>query len=90
MYCVYPGRLFCQLNSSYLQEMLSDMDDFFYMLDFSIAPIFWLKNISFFLKKFYLLVFREREKEGEKHQCVVASYAPPTGDLTDNPGMCPD
>lgn len=51
MYCVYPGRLFCQLNSSYLQEMLSDMDDFFYMLDFSIAPIFWLKKYFLFLKK---------------------------------------
>ena len=23
----------------------------------------------------------EREKEGEKHQCVVASRVPPTGDL---------
>ena len=38
--------------------------------------------------------FLEREKggrgEGEKHQCVVASHAPPTGDLAGNPGMCPD
>ena len=33
---------------------------------------------------------REGEREGEKHQCVVASYAPPTGDLACNPGMCPD
>ena len=31
-----------------------------------------------------------REKEGEKHQGVVASCAPPTGDLARNPGMCPD
>ena len=29
------------------------------------------------------------EREGEKHQCVVASYAPPSGDLAHNPGMCP-
>ena len=39
------------------------------------------------------LLFREtgREKERErKHQCVVASRAPPTGDLARNPGMCPD
>ena len=28
--------------------------------------------------------------EGKKHQCVVASHAPPTGDLAHNPGMCPD
>ena len=31
-----------------------------------------------------------REKEREKHQCVVASCAPPTGDLVCNPGMCSD
>ena len=49
-----------------------------------------------FFKKilFILKIFRERvkegEKEGEKHQCVVASHAPPTGDLAGNPGMCPD
>ena len=29
-------------------------------------------------------------REGEKHQCVVASHTPPTGDLAHNPGMCPD
>ena len=33
-----------------------------------------------------MLIFRE---EG-KHQGVVASCAPPTGDLAHNPGMCPD
>ena len=33
---------------------------------------------------------REEEREGEKHQCVVASPAPPIGDLACNPGMCPD
>ena len=33
---------------------------------------------------------REGEREGEIHQCVVASPAPPTGDLASNPGMCPD
>ena len=31
----------------------------------------------------------EGEREGEKHQCVVASHAPPYGDLACNPGMCP-
>ena len=36
-------------------------------------------------------MFREkgREKEGEKHHCVVASCTTPTGDLAQNPGMCP-
>ena len=33
---------------------------------------------------------REGERKGEKHQCVVASHAPLTGDLAYNPGMCPD
>ena len=45
-------------------------------------------------RKLFFLLFRERvregEKGGEKHQCVVASYVPPTGDLASNPDMCPD
>ena len=46
---------------------------------------------SIFFKRFYLLLERGegKEKEGEKHQCVVASHVPPTGDLAHNPGMCP-
>ena len=47
-----------------------------------------------FFKDFIFLYFRERgmegEREGEKHQCVVAPCAPPIGDLACNPGMCPD
>ena len=53
--------------------------------------------ILFLRKRFYLLIFgqreRERGREGEKHQCVVASPVPAprhTGDLACNPGMCPD
>ena len=40
----------------------------------------------------YLFIELEKGegKEGEQHQCVVASHAPPTGDLARNPGMCPD
>ena len=33
---------------------------------------------------------REGERDEEKHQCVVASRVPPTGNLAHNPGMCPD
>ena len=33
---------------------------------------------------------REGEREGEKHQCVVAFNGCPTWDLACNPGMCPD
>ena len=46
-----------------------------------------------FFKIFYLFFLervREGEREGEKHQCVVASCTPPTGDLAYNPGMCSD
>ena len=45
-----------------------------------------------FLKRFYLFLERgekEGEWEGEKHQCVVVSHAPPTGDVARNTGMCP-
>ena len=41
-----------------------------------------------------LFIFTEKGKEeergGEKHQCVVASPVPPTGDLACNPGTCLD
>ena len=30
------------------------------------------------------------EREGDKHQCVVAPHVLPTGHLAHNPGMCPD
>ena len=48
----------------------------------------------FFLKRIYLFIYRERgregEREGKRHQCVVASQTPLTRDLVHNPGMCPD
>ena len=48
----------------------------------------FLKSI---LKDFiYLFLERGREGEREKHQCVVASRTPATGDLACIPGMCPD
>ena len=37
-----------------------------------------------------MYLFLDRGREGEKHQCVVASRTLPTGDLTRNSGMCPD
>ena len=58
------------------------------MLFFLVISLFSHSNSKF------LFVFRERgregEREGEKHQCVVVSRMPPTGDLARNPGMCPD
>ena len=46
-------------------------------------------SFYFIFLRFYLFIL-ERGREGEKYQCVVASRMPPTGDLTHNPGMCPD
>ena len=46
----------------------------------------------FLKRRFYLFIFRagEGSRKGEKHQCVVASQTPPTGDPARNQGMCPD
>ena len=50
--------------------------------------------MEYIFLSFYLFIFRERgregEREGEKHQRVAASHVPPSGDLARNPGMCPD
>ena len=48
-------------------------------------------DFDFFLR-FYLFIFRERgrEEERERINVLVASRVPSTGDLTRNPGMCPD
>ena len=50
----------------------------YFKVTFMISP-------SFFFLRFYLFTFRERgregEREGEKHQCVVASHMAPAGDL---------
>ena len=45
----------------------------------------------FFFFRFYLFIFRERgregEREGKKYQCVVASHVSFKGDLAGNPVM---
>ena len=46
-----------------------------------------------FLKRILFTYFQREGKggrEGGKHQCVVASHAPPPEDLDCNPGMCPN
>ena len=56
---------------------------------------FLLLLLFFFLlfKRFYLFIFREKgregEREGAKHQ-LIASHTPPTQELSCNPGLCPD
>ena len=51
-------------------------------------------NVEEHFLRFYLFIFiekgREGERAGEKHQCVVASCAPPTADLAHNSVMCSD
>ena len=51
-----------------------------------------IRHSTHFLKRFYLFIFREKGREGEreKYQCVIASRMSPTGDLACNPGMCPN
>ena len=78
-----------------------DLADFFTVaVPFSIPPTllrfpvfhslvstdFLIFCFLFFIK--ILFIFRERGREGEKHQCVVPSRAPSTGDLACNPGTC--
>ena len=46
--------------------------------------IFFKDLINLFLKR-----GSEGERDGENHQCVVASRVPCTGDKVHNPGMCP-
>ena len=42
----------------------------------------------------YMYIFKNSiylcYREGEKHQCMVDSHTPPTGDLAWNTGMCPN
>ena len=49
------------------------------------SELSYIFYFTLFFKIFYLFIFRQRGKEGERegkeHQCVVASHAPPTGDL---------
>ena len=60
----------------------------------SVNPLYVCECYALVFIRFYLFTFGEREREGEregeKHQCVVASHVPLTGDLAGNPGMCPD
>ena len=54
-------------------------------------PIFFFKKL---FKRFNLFIFRERrregEREGKRHQFLVAYHVHPTWGLARNTGMCPD
>ena len=55
-----------------------------------------LGNTNSHFKLFYFILFYlflekgEGEREGKKHQYVIASHMPPTEDVAHNPDMCPD
>ena len=53
-------------------------------------PVFTINVFIYVLKIVFLDRGWERGRDGEKHQCVVASYAPHTRDLAHNPGKCSD
>ena len=71
-----------------------------FSLQESVTPIVFIyfyivsKSLKFKKNILFIYFFRERGKEGkrggEKHQCMVTSRTPPTGDLAHNPGTCPD
>ena len=47
-------------------------------------------SFSFFFLWFYLFLEGKGRRKGEKHRCLVACHAPPTGDLACNSDMCPE
>ena len=83
---------FCAITGHSLNHVLCNVSISLNVLTksshFILILIFFKKSYSFKI----LFIFRARGREGEKekHQCVVASLAPPTGDLAHNPSMCFD
>ena len=63
---------------------------FFFFLFFKSFFFFVLTRLHFLKILFIYFLDRGEGREGEKHQCVAGSHAPPTEDLACNPGMCPD
>ena len=89
--CLYRAQ---HLSLTLRGHVLSLVMIFLFCFVFSF--LFFLKMclLFYYFLRFYLFIFREKgrggEREGEKHQCVIASHTPPTGDLAHNPGICPD
>ena len=71
-----------------LKQIRANQSEQILYKDSDSITLLFILEFKKFLKRFYL--FLGREKEGGKHQCVVASYAPPSGDVARNPGMCPN
>ena len=76
-----------------LYWILQENNLVFFFLFFYLVPKVQERQLSFFFFLKILFIFREREREGErkgeKHQGVVASHAPPTGDFGWQPRPVP-
>ena len=73
-------------------QHLTSLQHMIFLFFFSLSLLSEEIQFSFFSFSFFLFIERGRrgEREGEKHQCVVASHVPTTGDLACDPGMCSD
>ena len=72
---------------------LSGIEEYFTLQKNHIKQKYFQSITPQFFKKISFIYFQTEWEEGRKrgkHQCVVASCAPPTGDMACNPGMCPD
>ena len=88
---------YLQMSSSVFLPQISSIQSYslhqiFMRFYFSSCGIVCAFLPVIFFKILFLFIFKDREgeREGGKHQCVVASLAPPTGDLACNPGTCCD
>ena len=89
---MYPPPPYCDLTSVFLQGLVQG--HFPRKATLGLPQVSQVHSLGIFFQRFYLFIFRQRgregEREGEKHQCVVASHVAPTGDLACNPGVCRD
>ena len=96
--CHVCVEIYLSVTSGYFKGVETRFLFSLYFLIFAkvcILSTYYVQMFSFsFFFKILFIYFRQRgregEREGEKHQCVVASSMPLIGDLAHNPGVCPD
>ena len=89
---VLPGTLLCPYTAPSVSLCPLSLY-FIYSIFLSYTLYIYLVFYFIYILKILLICFQRERKEGrkgEKHQCVVASCATPTGVPACNPGMCPD
>ena len=79
----------CRKAAVMERSQISSRREWFHVF-FSLFTCFIYLCIMYLFIYLILTRGREGEREGEKHHCVAASQAPPTGDLAHNPDRCPD